>query len=120
MSDRISLTGISALGFHGVFPNERRDGQIFIVDLELYADLAPAGESDDLTKTVNYATVAAVIVEEIAGEPLFLIEALADRISRRIFLDFSLVTSLSVTVHKPSAPVDVKFSDISVRIERQR
>ena len=63
MSDQISLTGISATGFHGVFPEERRNGQSFIVDVILKFDLAPAGESDDLTKTVNYATVAEAVVE---------------------------------------------------------
>ena len=63
MSDQISLTGISATGFHGVFPEERRNGQSFIVDVILKFDLAPAGESDELTKTVNYATVAEAVVE---------------------------------------------------------
>jgi len=120
MSDRISLTGISAVGFHGVFPEERRDGQIFIADLELYADLKPAGISDDLTKTVNYASVAAVVVEEICGEPLSLIEALAHRIGLRVLNDFALINSISVTVHKPEAPVGVNFKDISVTIELSR
>jgi len=120
MSDQITLTGISATGFHGVFPEERRDGQIFIVDVTLKFDLAPAGDSDDLTKTVNYATVAEVVVEEITGEPVSLIETLATRISNRLLSDFLLVVSVAVTVHKPSAPVNAKFTDIAVTIERHR
>ena len=120
MSDKISLTGISAFGFHGVFPEERREGQIFIVDLELFTDLAPAGETDDLNLTVNYASVAATVVEEISGEPLSLIEALANRISRRVLDEYSLVNAIAVTVHKPDAPVGISFKDISVTIERQR
>lgn len=120
MSDRISLTGISAIGFHGVFPDERRDGQIFIVDIEIFADLRPAGESDDLEKTINYASVAAKVVEEICGEPLNLIEALANRICIRVLGDFPLVNLISVTVHKPDAPVGVNFKDIAVTIERSR
>ena len=120
MSDQIILTGISATGFHGVFPEERRDGQNFIVDVILKFDLAPAGDSDDLTKTVNYATVAEAVVEEITGEPVSLIEALATQICNRLLADFPLVVSVVVTVHKPSAPVDVKFTDIAVTIERHR
>ena len=120
MSDFITLTGISAVGFHGVFSEERRDGQIFSADLKLYFDLAPAGESDDLNKTVNYASVAATVVEEITGPPLSLIEALATRISSRILGDFPLIKSVSVTVHKPNAPVGVNFEDIAVTIERGR
>lgn len=120
MKDHISLLGISAIGFHGVFPDERRDGQIFSVDLKLFLDLEPASKSDDLELTVNYASVAAIAVEEIAGEPLDLIEALASRISSRILGDFPLIESIEVTVHKPSAPVGVNFSDISVTIVRSR
>ena len=120
MSDRISLTGISATGFHGVFPEERRDGQIFIVDLELSMDLKPAGESDDLAKTINYASVATIVVEEITGEPLSLIEALAHRVSNRVLSEFPQIESLLVTVHKPDAPVGINFKDISVTIERSR
>lgn len=120
MSDRISLTGISATGFHGVFPEERRDGQIFIVDLELSADLKLAGESDDLTKTINYASVSVLVVEEITGEPLSLIEALAHRISNRVLGEFPLINSILVTVHKPDAPIGINFKDISVTIERSR
>jgi dihydroneopterin aldolase len=120
MSDQISLTGISAPGFHGVFPEERRNGQSFIVDVILKFDLAPAGESDDLTKTVNYATVAEAVVEEIIGEPVSLIETLATQISNRLLNEFPLISSVVVTVHKPSAPVGVKFTDIAVTIERHR
>ncbi len=120
MSDQISITGISAIGFHGVFPEERKNGQNFVVDLKLIFDLAPAGESDDLTKTINYASVAEITVEEIIGEPVALIETLATRISERLLKDFPLLDSVIVTVHKPQAPVLVKFLDISVSIERRR
>ena len=120
MSDHINLNGISAIGYHGVFPHERKNGQNFVVDLILFFDLASAGESDDLTKTINYASVAEATVEEITGEPVSLIEALASRISNRLLQDFSLLQSVVVTVHKPEAPVSVKFSDISVTIERRR
>jgi 7,8-dihydroneopterin aldolase/epimerase/oxygenase len=120
MSDQIYITGISAIGFHGVFPEERKNGQNFVVDLKLIFDLAPAGESDDLTKAINYASVAEVTVEEITGEPVALIETLATRISKRLLRDFPLLDSVVVTVHKPQAPVLVKFSDISVSIERRR
>ena len=50
MSDQINITGISAIGYHGVFPEERKNGQSFVVDLKLKFDLAPAGESDDYFK----------------------------------------------------------------------
>ena len=120
MSDSIKITGVKAVGFHGVFPEERRDGQEFIVDAELNLDLAPAGDSDDLSKTIDYSKVAEVIHNEIVGNPVDLIEALATRISKRILGEFKPVESVKVTVHKPSAPIAVSFGDVSVSIERYR
>ena len=120
MSDSIKITGVKAVGFHGVFPEERRDGQEFIVDAELNLDLAPAGDSDDLSKTIDYSKVAEVIHNEIVGNPVDLIEALATRISKRILGEFKPVESVKVTVHKPSAPIAVNFGDVSVSIERYR
>jgi dihydroneopterin aldolase len=120
MSDVISIKGISAIGYHGVFPEERRDGQIFSVDLELRLDLVIPGASDDVTTTVDYSAVAALVAAEIAGEPVNLIEKLATRISNSLLEKFPLIDSIHVTVHKPDAPVGITTSDISVSIERFR
>lgn len=120
MNDKITISGVKARGFHGVFPGERREGQDFIVDLELFLDLSAAGKSDDLTKTIDYSKVASFIVEEITGAPLNLIEALGQRIIDRIFKEFPEADKLQVTVHKPSAPVAVDFDDISITLERIR
>lgn len=120
MSDLISVKGISATGYHGVFEDERREGQIFIVDVELRVDLVIAGATDDVESTVDYSAVASLVESEIKGEPVNLIEKLATRIAGRIMAEFTLVDSLIVTVHKPSAPVKVSTTDISVSIERFR
>ena len=119
MSDRIALKGISAKGFHGVLDFEKRDGQTFVVDVEMEVDLALAGTSDDLVVTVNYAEVAGDIVELIEGESLDLIEALADRIATKV-LTRPLVEAVVVTVHKPQAPVGHPFTDVAVSVERLR
>jgi len=119
VSDRISLKGISATGHHGVLDFEKRDGQTFVVDVEMEVDLAPAGTSDDLVDTVNYAEVAGDIVDLIAGESLDLIEALADQIAAKV-LTRPLVEAVIVTVHKPQAPVGHPFTDVAVTVERLR
>lgn len=117
--DRISLTGVRARGRHGVLEQERRDGQDFLVDLHLEVDLTAAGRSDDLAETVNYADVAAVAVAHVAGEPVDLIETLATRIADDV-LARDLVEAVEVVVHKPQAPVGHPFSDVTVRIRRER
>ena len=120
MSDHISISGITATGFHGVFPEERREGQPFSCDVTLSFDLAPAGATDELLLTVDYGAVAKVVEAEIKGEPVDLIERLATIIAEKILKQFLLVDMVAVTIHKPLAPVGVKVSDISVTIERVR
>lgn len=123
MSDLIQVTGIRATGFHGVFPEEKRDGQEFVVDVAVEAELGAAGESDDLGDTVNYAEVAALVVARIEGPSFDLIERLAAVIAEDVLAAeqcAALVNAVQVTVHKPQAPVGVPFGDVTVQIRRER
>jgi dihydroneopterin aldolase / 2-amino-4-hydroxy-6-hydroxymethyldihydropteridine diphosphokinase len=119
MTDRIVLQGIAARGFHGVLDVEKRDGQDFVVDVTLEVDLRRPGRSDLLAHTVNYAEVAADIIELITGPSLDLIETLADQIAAAA-LGRELVQAVEVRVHKPQAPVGVPFGDVQVVVERRR
>ncbi|MGA8978428.1 MAG: 2-amino-4-hydroxy-6-hydroxymethyldihydropteridine diphosphokinase [Pedococcus sp.] len=119
MTDQIVLRGISAQGHHGVLDFEKRDGQVFVVDVTMQVDLVPAGASDDLADTVSYAEVAGDVVALIEGEPLDLIEALAARIADKV-LTRPLVEAVEVVVHKPQAPVGHPFTDVQVRVVRER
>ncbi len=118
MSDQIKVTGIKAVGYHGVLPHEAIEGQEFTVDLVVTLDLRAASLSDDFTQTINYADLAQIAHDNIVGERVQLIERLAGRIAEEIASAYSQITSVSVTVHKPHAPVNVDFEDISVTITR--
>lgn len=118
-ADRVVVRGIRAVGHHGVLDFEKRDGQPFVVDVELTVDLSRAGASDDLSHTVNYAEVAADVVARIEGEPFDLIERLAQVVAEDA-LQRPLVDAVDVTVHKPKAPVGVEFGDVEVRVHRER
>jgi len=118
VSDQIRVNGIKALGYHGVLPHEAIEGQEFSVDLLVTLDLRAASLSDDLTETINYADLAQIAYDNIVGERVQLIERLAGRIAEEISSAYSQITSVSVTVHKPHAPVNVNFEDISVTITR--
>ena len=118
MSDQIRVNGIKAIGYHGVLPHEAIEGQEFSVDLLVTLDLRAASLSDDLTETINYADLAQIAYDNIVGERVQLIERLAGRIAEEISSTYSQITSVSVTVHKPHAPVNVNFEDISVTITR--
>ncbi|MBO1268052.1 dihydroneopterin aldolase [Arthrobacter cavernae] len=117
--DRITLTGVTAVGYHGVFDFERRDGQPFVVDAVLHADFTKAAETDDLQYTAHYGEVAELITSLIEGEPLNLIEALAVRIADAILAGFN-VGAVDITIHKPKAPIEVPFGDVTVSVHRAR
>jgi dihydroneopterin aldolase len=117
--DRITVRGIRATGFHGVYAEERSTGQPFVVDVVLHLDLAPAAASDDVTATVHYGELAEQVVAAIESDPVDLIEALAQRVAD-IALSYPVVDEVEVTVHKPEAPVGVPFSDVAVTLVRNR
>jgi dihydroneopterin aldolase len=116
VSDQIRVTGIKAFGYHGVLPHEATEGQEFSVDLLVTLDLRAVSLSDDLTQTINYADLAQIAHDNIVGDRVQLIERLAGRIAEEISSAYSQITSVSVTVHKPHAPVTLDFEDISVTI----
>ncbi len=117
--DQITISGITATGHHGVLSSEREAGQEFSVDLVLGLDLGDAAAGDDLDKTVNYAHLAEATVSVIEGPAVNLIETLAERIAA-VTLEHELVESVSVTVHKPHAPIPVPFGSVAVTVHRSR
>ena len=117
--DEITLTGLRANAFHGVFDHEREEGQVFIVDATAYLDLSGAGTQDDLEQTVHYGILAEEIVAAVERDPVDLIETVAERIAQ-VILAHGAVKVTRVTVHKPSAPITVPFEDVSVTITRAK
>jgi 7,8-dihydroneopterin aldolase/epimerase/oxygenase len=118
--DRIVLKGVRGRGFHGVLAAERETGQEFLVDVALgVMSISKAAKTDELRHTVDYGGIGSAVVEIIEGPAVNLLETLATRIADRC-LEFDYVRAVTVTVHKPSAPIPVPFSDVYVRITRTR
>lgn len=118
--DIIKLTSVTAIGYHGVFEHEKRDGQPFITDAVLHLDVSAAAATDDLKLTANYGAVAETIVAMVTGEAFDLIETLSVRMVEKILADFPAVQAVEVTVHKPKAPIQVPFGDVSITVFRSR
>lgn len=117
--DEITLTGLRVFGRHGVFEHERRVGQHFVVDVTLAVDTSVAARTDDVADTVHYGEAAERIAAIVGGEPVDLVETLAQRIADAL-LTYDAVQRVTVTVHKPDAPIDLDFADVSVTIRRSR
>ena len=119
MSDELAVTGIECFAHHGVFDFERREGQVFVVDLVLGIDTGPAAASDDLADTVDYGTLVAEVKAAVERDPVDLIETVAQRITDVCLLD-TRVEWARVTLHKPDAPIDATYSDVALTITRTR
>ncbi|MCL2092013.1 MAG: 2-amino-4-hydroxy-6-hydroxymethyldihydropteridine diphosphokinase [Micrococcales bacterium] len=126
--DRIELRGLAAHGYHGVHEHERRDGQRFVVDIVVHTDTRPAAAADDLTRTLDYASLARQVVAVLTGPPVALLETLAERIAAT-GLAHPQAVAVDVTVHKPQAPLlgqpdavsaAVEFADVVVSVRRDR
>jgi dihydroneopterin aldolase len=118
-ADRIAVRGISAHAHHGVYDWERERGQTFRVDAVLELDTAPAAAGDDLDRTVNYAALAQQLHAVLTGEPVDLLETLAQQLADTCLAN-PLVDAVEITVHKPEADLGVPFDDVAVSIRRQR
>lgn len=118
-ADRIELVGLRGTGRHGVLGFERAHGQEFVVDLVLHLDTRAAAAADDLRATVDYGEVAGDVHGVLTGEPVHLIETLAQRIADAC-LARAAVQAVEVAVHKPNAPLEVPFADVVLRIHRQQ
>ena len=117
--DQITLTGLRASAFHGVFDHERRDGQLFIIDVTVFLSTLAAATDDDLAKTVHYGELSEQIVAAVERDPVDLIETVAERVAQ-VVLAHDAAHSVRVTVHKPNAPITVPFDDVSIQITRGR
>ena len=118
-NDSIQLTGLRVFAFHGVLNGEREVGQEFVIDTKLELDLSAAAQSDDVADTVHYGELAEAIALAVQRDPVNLIESVAQRVVD-LALAYSSVTRVTVTVHKPSAPITIPFGDVSVTLTRGR
>lgn len=104
--DTITLEGMRLFGYHGTRPEERTLGQHFVVDITLHCDLRAAGESDDLSKTVDYSEVYRQARAIVGGEPVGLTETVAERIATAVLARHALVEAVRVRVAKPAVRLD--------------
>jgi dihydroneopterin aldolase len=117
--DHIELRGLRVVAVHGVLPEERQRPQPFEIDLDIEADLAAAGRSDDLSDTVDYGALTEAVASAAMGPPVNLLEHLAERIAAVVIdLGRPRVRSVTVAVRKLEPPVAADLSSAGVRITR--
>lgn len=118
--DQIHIKGLRVFAFHGVNPEEKRDGQHFELDITLYVSVKRPGVSDKLSDTVNYSKAAKTAARVMMEERYDLIERAATRVAEQLLLDFSTIEQVRVCLKKPEAPVKLDFDYMAVEIMRTR
>ncbi|WP_432545230.1 dihydroneopterin aldolase [Kineococcus sp. SYSU DK004] len=118
--DRVVVRGLRAVGRHGVLAFERATGQPFGLDVALHLDTREAAAADDLGATVDYGALGERLVTLLTGEPVQLVETLADRAARTCLAASERVVAVDVVVHKPRAPLTVPFEDVELVVRRTR
>lgn len=118
--DRIVLKNLSFYGYHGVLIEEKKLGQKFYIDLEIYTDLRDACSSDDVNDTINYKLVYDIVKNIVENKKFNLLEKLADEIIYEIFKRFCSIDEIIVRIRKPEAPVNGIFDYFGVELRRRR
>ena len=116
--DHITIDRLKIFCHHGVYEEEKKNGQNFYVSAKLYLDTYAAGHNDDLTKSVNYASLCHDITEYMQKNRFDLIEAAAENLAEHILAGYPLIRGIKLQLHKPEAPIGLPFEDVSVTIER--
>jgi dihydroneopterin aldolase len=118
--DVIELRGLRVSGIVGVLAHERTQVQPLDIDLDVVADLAPAGATDALADTIDYGALCAVAEEVVATTEFALLEALAQRIATSLLAVDGRIEAVTVWVRKLRPPVAQQLSTSGVRITRTR
>lgn len=116
--DKIQIKNLEVFANHGVFPEETRLGQKFLISLVMYLDTRRAGKADDLEKSVNYGEVSSFMTAYMKEHPCKLIEAAAESLAEELMLRYSLLEGITLEVKKPWAPVGLPLETVSVEITR--
>ncbi|MCD7723346.1 MAG: dihydroneopterin aldolase [Clostridiales bacterium] len=118
--DKIIINGLEIFAFHGVNPEEKEQGQSFVIDIILYVNINKACRSDNVLDTVSYAKVIKTVTRVFTAEKYDLIEKCAQVVADSVLSEYQDVFRVDITVKKPNAPMNAKFNWVGVNIVRDR
>lgn len=118
--DKIFLNQLFFYGYHGLFTEEKKLGQRFIIDAVLNVPLKQAGKTDDMNQSIDYGAAYTVIEQIVTGESKNLIEAVAEDVAMTLLGHFPSLESCTIKVIKPDPPIRGKYESVAVEIDRKR
>lgn len=118
--DKIYVNQMEFYGYHGVFPEENRLGQRFVVDLEIELDLSRAGWSDNLEDSINYGELYSICKDIVEGKTFKLVESIAEHIASEVLTKFDAIHFCTIKVYKPDPPIPGHYKSVAVEMRRGR
>jgi len=118
--DKINIKKLEVFARHGVYPSEKTNRQIFIINASLFMGLRAAGTTDDLEKTIDYGAVCVSIKNFVKGNSFDLIETVAERLAEKLLTENPVLKKVWIEVEKPEAQLSANVETVSVEIERAR
>ena len=117
--DKIYINNLVVFANHGVYPEEKRLGQKFLLSAILYTDTRVAGKSDALSDAINYGEVSGFIKRFMEENTFDLLEAVVERLAEEMLLSIPNLFKVNLKISKPWAPIGILVDDVAVEIERQ-
>ena len=118
--DKILIRNLKIFAYHGVNPEEKMQGQNFILDIDAFVDISVPCKTDNVDDTVSYAEIIEETVRIFTSRKDDLVERAAERVSESLFERFEKIQALRILLKKPDAPIDADFEYVGVEIERNR
>ncbi|MFS0673886.1 dihydroneopterin aldolase [Ornithinibacillus sp. 179-J 7C1 HS] len=118
--DKIILTNMQFYGYHGLLPEEKKLGQRFFVDLELYLDTQKAGKTDEMQHSIDYSKAYSHVKKIVEGSSKNLIEAVAEEVASTLLASFTLLEACKVKLVKPDPPIPGHYQSVAVEIYREK
>lgn len=118
MYDTITIKNLEVFAHHGVYPEENKLGQKFLVTAELYTDFSNATENDDINMSVDYGEISHKITEFVQNNTYKLIETLAEKLAEMLLETYDLLNGVQIEIKKPWAPIGLPLEYPSVKLKR--
>ncbi|MBT9130539.1 MAG: Bifunctional folate synthesis protein [candidate division WS2 bacterium] len=118
--DRIIIKDMEVYGYHGVYPEEKKLGQMFLVSVEMKVDLSAAGHVDNLECSIDYGQICDHIKQALTENCYDLIEAAAIAVIEKLFEKHPAVYAVRALIKKPWAPLGHHLKYVAVELERSR
>ncbi len=117
--EQILVQGLQVFGYHGVYEQEKEEGQTFLVNCVMDTSFASAIHSDDVGETVDYGTVCLFIKKYFEEKAYDLLEKVADELATSIMYAFPGIEKIQIQITKPNAPIPMEFESVGVRVEKK-